>query len=257
MRVLLIGDIVGRTGRKALRLSLPRLREELQVDLILANGENAAGGFGLTENVKDEILGLGIHVITLGNHTWDNKEIYSFIEEEERLIRPANYPPSTPGRGHMELLIKGRRVLIINLLGRVFMDPLPCPFLTLDSILEDYREHPPDYCIVDFHAEATSEKKAMGYYTAGRVSIVVGTHTHIQTADEEILQGGTAYITDLGMTGAVDSILGMKREDVLKRLITQRPHRFHVAKGKTQLNGLCVDLGDRGAEALQRINLRC
>lgn len=256
MKVLLIGDIVGRTGRKALEYFLPILQEEQQLDLILANGENASSGFGLTHKVKEQILDLGVHVITMGNHCWDKKEIYEFLEDEGRLIRPFNYPPKTPGRGSMELLIKGKRVLIINLLGRVFMEPVDCPFQSLDRILEEHEEYPPDYTILDFHAEATSEKKAMGYYAAGRINVVVGTHTHIQTADEEILQGGTAYITDLGMTGAIDSILGMRTEDVLKRMITQRPHRFNVAKGPFQLNGLLVELEGGVATSIQRINLR-
>lgn len=258
MRILMIGDIVGRAGRKALRIFLPKLREELKPHLIIANGENASGGFGLTEKVKEEILNLGVDVITLGNHAWDNKEIYSFLEEEERVLRPANYPPKTPGRGSMELIVNGRRVLFINLLGRVFMDPVDCPFRALDLILEESRDHPPDYSIVDFHAEATSEKRAMGFYGDGRVSIVAGTHTHIQTADEEILKGGAAYITDLGMTGAINSILGMGKEEVMQRIISHRPVRFNVAKGKAQLNGLFVQLESAGGRAIavQRIHLR-
>lgn len=258
MRVLMIGDIVGRGGRKALRIFLPKLRDELQPHIIVANGENAAGGFGLTEKVKEEIKTLGVDVITLGNHSWDNKEIYSFLEEEERVLRPANYPPRTPGRGFMELMVKGKRILFINLLGRIFMDPIDCPFRTLDRILEEYREYPPTYTIVDFHGEATSEKKAMGFYGDGRVSIVAGTHTHIQTADEEILEGGTAYITDLGMTGAVDSILGMGKDEVIQRIISHRPIRFNVAKGKVQINGLFIELEETEGRAIdiKRINLR-
>lgn len=257
MRILMIGDIVGRAGRKALRIFLPQVKEQLRPHLILANGENAAGGFGITESVKDEILSLGVDVITLGNHAWDNKDIYNFLEEEERLIRPANYPPHTPGRGSMELYCQGKRILIINLLGRVFMEAVDCPFRCLDEILAAYGDQVADYILVDFHGEATSEKKAMGYYAAGRVSVVVGTHTHIQTADEQILPGNTGYITDVGMTGAFHSILGMKREDVLERLRTQRPHRFTVAKGQVQLNGLFITLAEGGAEgsSVKRINL--
>lgn len=258
MRLLIIGDIVGRAGRKALRTLLPPLKEEFKPHLIVANGENAAGGFGITEKIKDEILSLGVDVITLGNHAWDNKDIYSFIQEEERLIRPANYPPHTPGRGYMELYIEGKRFLIINLLGRVFMEPVDCPFRFLDSILAEYQEEGPDYIVVDFHGEATSEKKAMGYHAAGRVSVIVGTHTHIQTADSQILSGGTGYLTDVGMTGAVDSILGMKVEDILKRIQTQRPQRFTVAKGRVQLEGVLVELeeGSHRTKTLTPIRIR-
>ncbi|MCK8824255.1 TIGR00282 family metallophosphoesterase [Fuchsiella alkaliacetigena] len=240
MKVLLIGDIVGRAGRRAVRELAPDLIEEEEIEFVVANGENAAGGFGITKQVADELYSYGIDVLTMGNHTWDNKEIFDFIDQEERLLRPQNLPPQTPGMGHqVYTLDSGVKVAVVNLLGRVFMDNVDCPFRSLEELIPQLEA---DLILVDFHAEATSEKIALGRYFAGEVSVVFGTHTHVQTADEQILGAGTAYITDLGLTGGVDSILGMKPEDVIKRLTTNLPQRFSVATGDTQLAAVVVEL---------------
>lgn len=240
MKILLIGDIVGRAGRRAVRELLPEIVTEEGIDFVVANGENAAGGFGLTEKVAKELYDYGIDILTMGNHTWDNKEIFDFIEADENLIRPYNYPPGTPGRGYrIYELESGIKVAIINLLGRIFMTNVDCPFRSLEKLLVEIEA---DVILVDFHAEATSEKIGIGRYFDGQVSAVFGTHTHVQTADEKVLSNGTAYITDLGLTGGIESILGMKEEDVLKKLTTQLPQRFSVATGDTQFCGAIVDV---------------
>lgn len=243
MRVLLLGDIFGRPGRKIAAEFLPQLREEYKPDFVVANGENAAGGFGLTRKTAEELFALGIDVLTGGNHIWDQKEMTAYIELEPRVLRPANYPPGVPGEGifvHAELPIA-----VISLSGRVFMSDLDCPFRTMDQILENLPERI-KYIIVDFHAEATSEKIALGYYLDGRVSVVAGTHTHVPTADLRILEGGTAYVTDLGMCGPLHGVLGVEPESVISKYITQMPTRFKVAKGPTQLWGIVVDLDENG-----------
>ncbi|MGI5879759.1 MAG: TIGR00282 family metallophosphoesterase [Syntrophomonadaceae bacterium] len=249
MNILIIGDIVGRPGRKILQHYLSKIINENQVEFVIANAENAAGGRGLNREVMQELLGLGIDVLTMGNHVWDNKEILTFIDNEPRLVRPANYPPGTPGQGWH--LYKGgfnQRIAVINVSGRVFMTPLDCPFRTVEEILTMTNDA--DYIIVDFHAEATSEKQALAYYFDGRVTAVTGTHTHIQTADEMILPGGTAYITDLGMTGPSDSILGMDRNMVIKKLTTQLPVRLEVAKGAMQLQGIILSVDEKSKKAV-------
>ncbi|SJZ31180.1 TIGR00282 family metallophosphoesterase [Selenihalanaerobacter shriftii] len=240
MKVLLIGDIVGRAGRRAVRELLPDIIDEEEIDFVIANGENAAGGFGITKKVAQELYNYGIDVLTMGNHTWDNKGIFKFIEDDQNLIRPYNYPSGTPGRGYgIYELDSGVKVAVVNLLGRIFLDNVACPFEKLEELLNEIEA---DFVFVDFHAEATSEKVGLGRYFDGQVATVFGTHTHVQTADEKVLPNGTAYMTDLGLTGAVDSILGMKKEGVLKKLTTQLPQRFSVATGDTQFCGAVVDL---------------
>jgi len=242
MRILFVGDIVGKPGRRAVRDLLPGLVTGYDVTLIIANCENAAGGFGVTKDVVDELYDMGIHVLTSGNHIWDKREIERFIDEYDTLLRPANYPPSTPGRYSAVVShLGGEPVGIINIEGRVFMKALDCPFRTIDHIIETMSRE--TRCIiVDFHAEATSEKQAMGWYLDGRVSAVIGTHTHVQTADERVLPHGTGYITDAGMTGAFNSVLGMKTEDALHRFLTLRPNKFEVAKKNICLNGVLIDI---------------
>lgn len=241
MRILVVGDIVGRPGRRAIKEMLGDLKKDYAVDFTVANGENAAGGRGINHEVMDELLSGGIDVLTMGNHVWDNKEIFEFIEDQPRLIRPCNYPTDAPGQGFHIYEAGSRRVAVINASGRVFMDNLDCPFRLLDGILEQIRGMW-DVCLVDFHAEATSEKLALAYYLDGRVTAVLGTHTHIQTSDERILPEGTAYITDLGMTGPVNSILGMNKDMVIKKFLTQRPVRLEVARGPVQLQGVLVEI---------------
>ena len=242
MRVLFLGDIVGRPGRRAVKELLPSLYEEYDPHLVIANGENAAGGNGITRKTADEIFLSGVDILTMGNHVWDQKEVYDFIDEEDRIIRPANYPPDTPGRGYVITYSRDNsKVGIINLSGRVYLPALDCPFRMLDEILPIINKQT-KVIIVDFHAEATSEKMALAWYADGRVSVVIGTHTHIQTADERILPGGTEYITDAGMTGPQNSILGVKVEAVLEKFLTQRPVRFEVASGPVQLNAIYLEI---------------
>lgn len=254
MRILFVGDIVGSPGRRAVQELVPRLVDRYLVDLVVANGENAAGGIGITPQVAEELLNLGVDVLTSGNHIWKHKEIVAYLEESDRLLRPANYPPGTPGRGWTVVeTAAGRRVAVLNLEGRVFMSPLECPFRTADRLLA---ELPQDVVavIVDFHAEATSEKQALGYYLDGRVSALIGTHTHVQTADERVLPGGTGYITDVGMTGPLNGVIGMKKEIILERFLSQRPQPFKVAAAQVQLQGVLLELTDDGrCRAITRI----
>ncbi|HHW02784.1 MAG TPA: TIGR00282 family metallophosphoesterase [Thermoanaerobacterales bacterium] len=249
MVLMMIGDIVGRPGRTILREKLPILKKEYGVDFVIANGENAAGGNGITQKIAQELFISGIDFLTMGNHIWDNKDVFNFIEEESRMIRPANYPPGTPGRGYQIVKTEsGISIGIINISGRTFMSALDCPFRTADLILDKIKDNT-DIVIVDFHAEATSEKIAMGWYLDGRVTLVAGTHTHVQTADERILPNGTAYITDLGMTGPIDSILGIEKEPVIKKFISHLPARFEVAKGVSQINGIIVEIDEKTGKA--------
>ncbi|WP_027339187.1 TIGR00282 family metallophosphoesterase [Halonatronum saccharophilum] len=254
MKILLIGDIVGRTGRRAVRELLPNIIEKEKPDFIIANGENAAGGFGLTEGVMDELLDYNIDLLTTGNHVWDNKDIFNFIDESDKVIRPYNYPQGVPGVGY-KVIKKGQYTLgVINLMGRVFLGDYDCPFRSVDQLIDELKEKV-DGIVIDFHAEATAEKEAFGWYVDGRVSLVAGTHTHVQTADERVLPGGTAYITDLGLTGGIDSILGMNIDEPLNRFLTQLPNRFKVAKGDTKLSGLIVQINsDNGlATSVKRV----
>lgn len=244
MKILMIGDIVGRPGRRIVKAKLREIQAEHGIDFVMANGENAAGGKGITREVTRELLGLGIDVITMGNHTWDNKEIHGFIDDESRLIRPANYPGDCPGRGYNIFQGPGGwRVGVVNLSGRVFLPALDCPFRCIDYILERIKEQA-DIIMVDFHAEATSEKQAFAWYVDGRVTAVFGTHTHVQTADECILPGGTAYITDVGMSGPQNSILGVKVDQVIQRFLTMRPVQFDVARGPAQLDAVVLELNN-------------
>lgn len=244
MNILVIGDIVGRPGRRAIKALLPALRQEHQIDFVIANAENAAGGRGLTLDIMEELLFMGIDVLTMGNHVWDNKDILRFIDDEPRLIRPLNYPGPCPGQGyHVYTAGFNKKVAVVNASGRVFLPPLDCPFATADAVVEGLRDQA-DIIIVDFHAEATSEKVAFGYYFDGRVQAVLGTHTHIQTSDERILPLGTAYITDLGMTGPYESVLGMKKELVLEKFLSGRPVRLEVASGAAQLQGALLIINE-------------
>jgi metallophosphoesterase (TIGR00282 family) len=259
VRILFVGDIVGKPGRRILARMLPSLRREHSIDFVIANGENSAGGFGITRETFDEILAAGVDVVTGGNHTWHAREVFALLDSDLRLLRPANYPPGTPGRGSgvfgLPPAQSGAAVAVLNLEGRIFMDPLDSPFRVGWEQAERLREETP-VVVVDMHAEATSEKMALAWYLDGRVSTVVGTHTHVQTADERILPGGTAFISDVGMTGPRDSVIGMAREDVLQRFLTLLPARFDVAKGPAQLNAILLDIdpGTGRARAIQRVN---
>jgi len=244
LRILMIGDVIGRPGRRALREALPGLREEHAVDLAIANGENAAGGLGLTSETAKELFDSGVDVITSGNHIWDQKEIIPFLEGDMAIIRPLNYPPGVPGRGY---IVMGE-VLVLNLLGRTFMGNFDCPFRAVDRLLEDLVDRPA-VIIADFHGEATSEKVAMGWYLDGRVSAVLGTHTHVGTVDVRLLPKGTAYVTDVGMTGPVDSVIGDDVDAVIRRFLTQLPHRLSVGKGSVVLNSVLVDVDERTGRA--------
>ncbi|MEJ2182230.1 MAG: TIGR00282 family metallophosphoesterase [Nitrospirota bacterium] len=255
MRVLFVGDVVGKPGRVAMKALLPRLRERYKLDMVMVNGENAAGGFGLTASVGDELLKMA-DVITTGNHVWDKKEALQYLDREPRIIRPLNYPPRAPGSGVCLHAAGSEKVAVLNAEGRVFMPNLDCPFRGLDAALEALPEGL-SAIIVDFHAEATSEKIAMGYYLDGRVTAVVGTHTHVQTADEKILPGGTAYVTDVGMTGPIESVIGVEKEQILERFLTGMPVRFEVARGAVLFSAVVIETepGSLSARAIQRLQL--
>jgi len=250
MNIFLIGDIVGRAGRRAVRKLLDDIAEDYQIDLIIANGENAAGGFGITEKVANELFDYGIDALTMGNHTWNNKDIFNFINDEKRVIRPLNYMPGVPGRGWTIIEKMGYKIAIVNLIGQVYMQEANSPVMVLDNNFSEIKEKS-DFIIVDFHAEATGEKLAFANYLDGDVSIVAGTHTHVQTADEKILDNGTGYITDLGLTGAVDSILGMKKEAVIKKFTTQMPERFSVGTGQCQIEGAVFKVDEEKNETIK------
>lgn len=250
VKVLFIGDIVGSIGRDAVAKYLPRLRKKYAVDIVIANGENAAAGRGITRNIYQDLLQMGVDVITMGNHTWDNKEIFDFIETADYLIRPANFSVAAPGKGIVQVSKNGVTLSVINLHGRVFLPPHEDPFAVAEALVASAREVSP-LVFVDFHAEATSEKIALGWHLDGRVSAVVGTHTHVQTADARIYPGGTAYITDVGMTGPYDEILGMTKESVIYRFQTNMPTRFEVPKkGRDVLSGFFVEIDDRSGKAI-------
>jgi metallophosphoesterase (TIGR00282 family) len=250
MKVILIGDVVGKSGRDALKALLPKVVEKYKIDFIIVNGENLAGGFGITEKVALEMFRSGAHVITGGNHIWDKKEAVKYLDREKRVLRPLNYPPSVPGFGSIvHDFDNGIRIAVINMAGRVFMQNLDCPFRTMESELENLKGVTSNI-IVDFHAEATSEKLAMGHFFDGRVSAVLCTHTHVQTADEKILPGGTAYITDVGMTGPENSIIGMDKTIVFDRFLTQMPIKFDTAKGAAVFSAVVVELDERTGKSL-------
>ncbi|MGG1313390.1 TIGR00282 family metallophosphoesterase [Cohnella laeviribosi] len=248
MRVIFIGDIVGSVGRETVKRLLPWLKDKYRPHIIIANGENAAGGRGINAAITRELFEWGVHGITMGNHTWDNREIFEFIDDEPRMVRPANLPPGTPGAGSAVIKAGNKELGIVNLIGRTFLPPADCPFRAADEIVDELRQK--TKCIlVDFHAEATSEKIAMGWHLDGRASLVVGTHTHVQTNDERILPGGTAYLTDAGMTGPRDGVLGMEKEGVLRKFKTGLPARFQVAEGKWHLHGVFVEMDESTGRA--------
>lgn len=248
-RILFIGDIVGKPGRTMLQEHLPALRRSGKPDLVIANGENAAAGIGITPVLAEELFGLGVDVITLGNHAWGKREIFGYIDGEPRLIRPLNHPGHPPGAGSVVVSAGGAKVAVLNAIGRVFAAAhYDCPFRAVDAELERLAGKA-DAVIVDFHAEATSEKAALAWHLAGRVAAVIGTHTHVQTADATILPGGTAFLTDAGMTGPIRSVIGVRPELALERFLTQLPVRFEVASGPRQLNGVWVDVDVRTGRA--------
>ncbi|HUU12882.1 MAG TPA: TIGR00282 family metallophosphoesterase [Terriglobia bacterium] len=252
LKILFIGDVFGKPGRRITKEVLPGLVEEYSPDLILANGENAAAGFGITPALVEELLDLGIAVLTSGNHIWDKKEIVPYFTEhaDGRLLRPANYPATAPGHGlYIGRTRAGLDYAVMNLQGRVFMPTIDCPFRTADALLEKIPANV-KLRIVDMHAEATSEKQALGWYLDGRVTAVVGTHTHIPTADETVLPQGTAYVTDLGMTGPYDSVIGIEKESIIKKFLDQIPARFEVAKGDVRFCAVLIDADPESGRAL-------
>ena len=259
MRLLFLGDVVGKPGRQAVLNHLPDLRARWALDCVIVNGENAAGGFGITESICAEILGAGADVVTLGNHSFDQREALVFIEREPRLLRPANLPQGTPGRGATVIqTAKGQLVMVINAMGRIYMDPLDCPFNAVERELAVCPLGSGcDAVIIDMHAEATSEKQAMGHFIDGRASLVVGTHTHVPTADERILPLGTAYMSDAGMCGDYDSILGMQKEEPIRRFLQKTPGaRLEAAAGDGTLSGVAVETDDRTGLAIRVKALR-
>ncbi len=246
LRCMVIGDIIGKPGRLAIVQTLADLRYELDLDMVIANGENLAAGAGLTPSLAEELLGHGVDVITSGNHIWDKREIYDYLETDRPVLRPMNYPHDAPGRGWLvHTLPDGDQVAVVNVMGRVFMNQLDSPFTAMDGLLDGGAEPLPPMRIVDFHCEITSEKNAMGWYLDGRVTAVVGTHTHVPTADARVLPKGTAYISDIGMTGPRDSVIGFSLETVLPRFLTHLPTRFAVAEGPVSLNAVVIE-ADRG-----------
>lgn len=246
MRLLLCGDVVGRPGRDIMARELARLRRDLALDFVVVNGENAAHGFGITDRICAELYACGVDVITTGNHVWDRREIIAYIEGDPRLLRPVNFPPGTPGNGHgIFRLGDGRAVLVINAMARLFMDAIDDPFAAVDRLLATHPLGSVAAILVDFHGEATSEKTAMGHFCDGRVSAVVGTHSHVPTADHRILANGTAYMTDLGMCGDYDSVIGMRKEPAIQRFVRKMPtERLEVAEGAATLCGVLVETDD-------------
>ena len=257
MRILFIGDIVGKPGRQAIGGLLKKVVSDYEVEFTIANGENAAGGMGITPSLAIEMLDHGIDLLTSGNHIWAKKEIFPFLDEERRILRPANYPPHVPGRGAGLFQSKhGEKIGVINLEGRVFMKHLDCPFRIGEKEVESLRKETP-VILVDFHAEATSEKVAMGWFLDGKVTAVLGTHTHVQTSDEKILDEGTAYITDVGMTGPLDSVIGIRKQAALNRLLTQIPWKFDVATEEIELQGVVIEVDPKTgkSQSIQRLRV--
>ncbi len=256
MKVLCLGDVVGKPGRNAVRALLPEMKNEYSLDFVIVNAENASGGSGLTTKGANQFLDMGCDVLTLGDHVWDQKDLEEFLNTKDSVLRPANFPCATPGVGWcVKETAEGIKIAVVNLLGRVFMKyNVDCPFHAASEILEKARKITPNI-IVDFHAETTSEKTAMGHYLDGKVSAVLGSHTHIQTADEKILPQNTAYITDMGMTGPYDSVIGQEKENIIKRFLTSMPVRFHVAKEDVQIHGVLLDINEEtgATRKIQRI----
>ncbi|MDF2592722.1 MAG: metallophosphoesterase [Clostridia bacterium] len=254
MNILCIGDIVGKSGRNFINTRLPKLIQEYKIDFVVANGENVAHGVGITKNTYDELVYAGVDVITLGNHTWAKREVLEFINDKANLIRPANFPTNNPGNGYTIVEKAGKRVAVINLVGRVYMESYDCPFKKVDEILSKIEDQA-DIIIVDFHAEATSEKLAMGWYLDGRVAAVFGTHTHVQTSDERLMPQGTAYITDVGMTGPYNSILGVEKDIIIKKFVTLMPGKFEVADGFAIFTAILLEADDNKAVSIKRLNI--
>ncbi|MFH1453066.1 MAG: TIGR00282 family metallophosphoesterase [Armatimonadota bacterium] len=259
MNILFIADIIGKPGRRIIKENLSKIKRREKIDFVIGNGENAAGGFGLTSKIKDELFEYGIDILTTGNHVWDNKEILAFIDKDERILRGANLPVKY-GSPVYKTKINDKKVAVFSLIGRIFMGNYSisdCPFRKADRILEELSAGT-DIIIVDMHAEATSEKKAMGFYLDGRATAVVGTHTHVSTADPVILPKGTAYITDAGMTGPIDSVIGVEKDIIINKFLTTMPSRFEVAKGPAQLEGVIIRINDATgkAESIERICIR-
>jgi len=256
LKVLFIGDIIGEPGRKMVRVQMRGLMDAYRPDLIIANGENAAGGFGITTEIAEELFSLGIQVLTSGNHVWDKKEIEPYLTKQDRLIRPANYPPGNAGYGSVVISTDAGKAAVLNLEGRVFMSNLEDPFRVAEREIAKLKKETA-VVIIDFHAEATSEKIALAWHVDGQASAVIGTHTHVQTADERILTAGTAFITDAGMTGPTDSVIGVKKEQAIARFLYQTPHRFEIPKGPVHLSAVVIDVdGATGkANSIERIHL--
>jgi metallophosphoesterase (TIGR00282 family) len=255
MNILMIGDVFGDPGRAAVARLVPKLRQEHAIDFCVINVENSAGGSGVTPAMARQFLEQGADVMTSGNHIWNRREIVEYITRENLLLRPANFPTGTPGVGHVSVKAGPHRVAVLNLMGRVFMNPIDCPFRKADEIVPQLRRETP-IVLVDMHAEATSESVAMGWYLDGRVSAVVGTHRHVQTADERVLPGGTAYITDLGMTGPTDGVIGVDRDIILQRFLTQMPARFEPARGPVALHGAIIVVDPETGRASEIRRLR-
>ena len=257
MKILLVGDVVGRPGRKAFKNITPQIKAAENIDVVIVNGENSAGGKGITQKSLDELIAGGADIITAGNHIWDKKDVFEFIDREPFLIRPANYPEGAPGKGYCIFPYRAKNIAVINLSGRTFMPPMDCPFQKVEEILREIKDRA-DIIVIDFHAEATSEKMALGYYLDGRVNAVVGTHTHTQTADERILPNGTAYITDLGMVGPWESILGVKKDIIVNKFISGLPARFDVAEGEAVYSALIAEIDDSSNKTVgvKRIQIR-
>lgn len=255
MKILFVGDIVGSIGRDALKDNLSKIKEKHMPHFVIVNGENAASGKGITEKIYKDFLALGVNAVTMGNHVWDNREIFDFIEDAKALVRPANYPDGTPGAGLKFFKWNALEIAVINVMGRTFMNPIDDPFKTIEHLVVEARKRTP-IIFVDFHAEATSEKQALGWFLDGSVSAVVGTHTHVQTADNRVLPEGTAYISDVGMTGAYDGVLGVGKEAILKRFTTSLPQRHEVPRsGRSILSAVVVDVDDKTglAKSIERI----
>jgi 2',3'-cyclic-nucleotide 2'-phosphodiesterase len=254
LKILFVADVVGQPGREAVKALLPRLKKELETDLVILNGENSAGGFGITAKLVNELRGYGADVITTGNHVFAQKEFVGELPNLDLVLRPANYPPTAPGKGSCVAEAAGHKVLVMNLIGRIFLDSLDDPFRAADAILDANRDVKVVFC--DMHAEATSEKTAMGWYLDGRASAVVGTHTHIPTADARVLPGGTAYVTDVGMVGPRDGCIGMDKDVVIQRFLTGVPNRFVVASGPVTFNSVLVTINASTglATSIQRVD---
>lgn len=247
-KILCLGDIIGITGRFALNRYLDNIKKEHNIDFVIANGENVANGIGITRDTAKELFLSGVDVITTGNHVWNNKDVFAIIVGEHRLLRPYNYPNQSPGLGYYIYDMLGVKIAVLNMMGRTFMDPIDCPFQKAQIAIKHIKERT-DIIFIDFHAEASAEKQAFAYYVDGSVTAVFGTHTHIQTADERILPKGTAYITDLGMCGSYDSVIGMKKEAAIARFVTKMPHRFEVETVSPMINGVVIEIDSENGKA--------